>query len=148
MEQRTMVKLSASEDCVFLWTVSRGFRSPHRFGISVRELQALEMERHMIVSDIHSFAELRLGRSVKEGNGDMLTVDFTWLSDSGFRRVAGREETIHLPYRQFQEKLEESPELSSRAGRTCGKLRKGKCCGKSWGESSIIIFPGKAAGGS
>lgn len=87
MEQRTMVKLSASEDCVFLWTVSRGFRSPHRFGISVRELQALEMERHMIVSDIHSFAELRLGRSVKEGNGDMLTVDFTWLSDSGFRRV-------------------------------------------------------------
>lgn len=111
MEQRTMVKLSASEDCVFLWTVSRGFRSPHRFGISVRELQALEMERHMIVSDIHSFAELRLGRSVKEGNGDMLTVDFTWLSDSGFRRVAGREETIHLPYRQFQEKLEESRKL-------------------------------------
>lgn len=111
MEQRTMVKLSASEDCVFLWTVSRGFRSPHRFGISVRELQALEMERHMIVSDIHSFAELRLGRSVKEGNGDMLTVDFTWLSDSGFRRVAGREETIHLPYRQFQKKLEESRKL-------------------------------------
>ena len=39
---------------------------------------------------------------------DVLTIDFTWLSDSGFRRVAGRKETIHLPYRQFQEKLEES----------------------------------------
>ena len=108
MGQRTMVKLSASEGCVFLWTVSRGFRSPHRFGISVRELQILEAERHAIVSDIHSFAELRLGRSAKEENEDMLTVDFTWLSDSGFRRVAGREETIHLPYRKFQEKLEES----------------------------------------
>ena len=65
MGQRTMVKLSASEDCVFLWTVSRGFRSPHRFGISVRELQILEAERHAIVSDIHSFVELRLGRQKK-----------------------------------------------------------------------------------
>lgn len=111
MGQRTMVKLSASDGCVFLWTVSRGFRSPHRFGISDRKLQVLEDKSHIIVSDIHSFAELRLGRSVKEGNGDMLTVDFTWLSDSGFRRVAGREETIHLPYRQFQEKLEESRKL-------------------------------------
>lgn len=108
MGQRTMVKLSASEGCVFLWTVSRGFRSPHRFGISDRELQALEVERHTIVSDIHSFAELRLDRSAKEENVDVLTIDFTWLSDSGFRRVAGREETIHLPYRQLQEKLEES----------------------------------------
>lgn len=103
-----MVKLSASEDCVFLWTVSRGFRSPHRFGISVRKLQILEAERHAIVSDIHSFAELRLGRSAKKENEDILTVDFTWLSDSGGRRVVGREETLHLPYRQFQEKLEES----------------------------------------
>lgn len=111
MGQRTMVKLSASEDCVFLWTVSRGFRSPHRFGISVRKLQILEAERHAIVSDIHSFAELRLGRSAKEENEDMLTVDFTWLSDSGGRRVVGREETVHLPYRQFQEKLEESRKL-------------------------------------
>ena len=111
MGQRTMVKLSASDGCVFLWTVSRGFRYPHRFGISDRKLQVLEDKSHIIVSDIHSFAELQLGRSVKEGNGDMLTVDFTWLSDSGFRRVAGREETIHLPYRQFQEKLEESRKL-------------------------------------
>ena len=101
----------ASEDCVFLWTVSRGFRSPHRFGISVRELQRLEAERHTIVSDIHSFAELRLGRSAKEENADMLTVDFTWLSDSGGRRVVGREETVHLPYRQFQERLGESRNL-------------------------------------
>lgn len=111
MGQRTMVKLSASEDCVFLWTVSRGFRSPHRFGISVRELQRLEAERHTIVSDIHSFAELRLGRSAKEENADMLTVDFTWLNDSGGRRVVGREETVHLPYRQFQERLGESRNL-------------------------------------
>ena len=111
MGQRTMVKLSASEDCVFLWTVSRGFRSPHRFSISARELQILEAKRHTIVSDIHSFAELRLGRSAKEQNADVLTVDFTWLSDSGGRRVVGREETLHLPYRQFQEKLEESRKL-------------------------------------
>ena len=41
----------------------------------------------------------------------MLTVDFTWLSDGGGRRVVGREETLHLPYRQFQEKLEESRKL-------------------------------------
>ena len=91
MGQRTMVKLSASEDCVFLWTVSRGFRSPHRFSISARELQILEAKRHTIVSDIHSFAELRLGRSAKEQNADVLTVDFTWLSDSGGRRVVGRK---------------------------------------------------------
>lgn len=111
MGQRTMVKLSASDGCVFLWTVSRGFRSPHRFGISDRKLQVLEDKSHIIVSDIHSFAELQLCRSEKEENQDMLTVTFTWLSDNGGRRVAGREETIHLPYRQFQEKLEESRKL-------------------------------------
>lgn len=111
MGQRTMVKLSASDECVFLWTVSRGFRSPHRFGISDRELQILEDERHTIVSDIHSFAELRLCRSAKEDSGDMLTIDFTWLSDGGAGRVAGKEETIHLPYRQFQERMEESRRL-------------------------------------
>lgn len=111
MGQRTMVKLSASDECVFLWTVSKRFRSPHRFGISDREFQVLEDERHMIVSDIHSFAELRLDWSAKADNGDMLTIDFTWLSDSGFGRVAGKEETIHLPYRQFQERMEESRRL-------------------------------------
>ena len=89
MGQRTMVKISASEGFVFLWTVSRGFRSPHRFGIPDRELQVLEVERHTTVSEIHSFVELRLDRSAKEENVDVLTIEFTWLSDSGFRRVVG-----------------------------------------------------------
>ena len=111
MGQRTMVKLSASDGCVFLWTVSRGFRSPHRFGISDRELQVLEEKRHIIVSDIHSFAELQLCRSEKEENQDMLTVTFTWLSDNGGRRVSGREETLHLLYKKFKEGIEKSSGL-------------------------------------
>lgn len=108
MGQRTMMKLSASENCVFIWTVSRGFRSPHRFGISNRELQNLEKERYAIVSDIRSFAELRLSRSGREENEDILDIDFTWLNDNGDRRVSGREETLHVPYGKFRETVEMS----------------------------------------
>ncbi|MCM1215589.1 MAG: DUF4120 domain-containing protein [Lachnospiraceae bacterium] len=111
MGQRTMMKLSASENCVFVWTVSRGFRSPHRFGISKQELRTLEEERHIIASDIHSFADLRLGQSGRGEPGDMLDVEFTWLSDNGGRMVSGREETLHMPYRKFREAVEKSEQI-------------------------------------
>ncbi len=111
MGQRTMIKLSASENCIFIWTVSRGFRSPHRFGISNQKLQVLGDERYAIVSDIHSFAELRLRQSGREEDGDMLDIEFTWLNDNGGRRVSGREEILHVPYREFREAVEKSGRL-------------------------------------
>ena len=59
-EKRTMLKLKASEDSISLRTVSRGFRSPHRFVVLEKEMQELEVKRHIILSDIRSFAKMRL----------------------------------------------------------------------------------------
>ena len=81
-EKRTMLKLTASEDSISLRTISRVFRSPHRFVVLETELQELEVKRHIISSDIRSFAEMRLVKAGAEYNGDMLLIRFVWLSDS------------------------------------------------------------------
>ena len=75
-EKRTMLKLTASEDSISLRTISRGFRSPHRFVVLETELQELEVKRHIISSDIRSFAEMRLVKAGAEYNGDMLLIRF------------------------------------------------------------------------
>ena len=46
--QRTMLKLSASEESVSLRTISRGFRSPQRFIVLGKELQELEEKRYFV----------------------------------------------------------------------------------------------------
>jgi len=109
MDHRVMMKLMASGECVSLRTVSRGFRSHQRFIVLEDEFQELEEKRKIIVSDIHSFAKLRLCRTM-EGM-DTLVIVFTWLSDDGMGKVAGMEETLEFPYRQFREAVEKSRSL-------------------------------------
>lgn len=109
--RRIMLKLSASEDGVSLRTVSRDFRSPQRFIILESELRELEEKRHIIVSDIRSFAELRLEKAGMAGGEDILYVTFTWLSDAGGGKVSGTEETLRLSFRRFRERIESSRSL-------------------------------------
>ena len=63
MNQRTMVKISAEENVITLRTFSREYRSPQGFIILRSELEKLKLNKKVIVSDIRSFAILRLQRS-------------------------------------------------------------------------------------
>ena len=106
MSKRTMIKLSAFEDYIYLRTLSEEYRSPQGFTITDKELAEMEEKGYKIVSDIRSFARLFLRKTMDET--DILVINFTWLSDAGGGKVLGREETILLSYDKFREYVEES----------------------------------------
>ena len=108
MNNRTMIKLSASEDCVTLRTFSKDYHSPQGFILTEKELLELEEKRYMTVSDIRSFAKLALRKNMEQE--DVLEITFTWLSDAGGGKVSGRTETVKLFYERFQTLVEESRE--------------------------------------
>ena len=80
MNNRTMIKLSASEDCITLRTLSKDCHSPQGFVLTEKEL---EEKRYMTVSDIRSFAKVSLRKSFEQA--EILEIEFTWLSDAGGR---------------------------------------------------------------
>ena len=106
MSKRTMIKLSASEDYIYLRTLSEEYSSPQGFTITDKELAETEEKGYKVISDIHSFAKLSL-RKTMDGT-DVLVINFTWLSDTGGGMVSGREETVLLSYKKFQEYVGES----------------------------------------
>ena len=106
MNNRTMIKLSASEDCVTLRTFSIDYHSPQGFILTEKELLELEEKRYMTVSDIRSFAKLALRKNMEQE--DVLEITFTWLSDAGGGRVSGMTETVRLFYERFREFVRDS----------------------------------------
>lgn len=108
MNNRIMIKLLASEECVSLRTFSRGHRSPHGFILTEKQLRELEGKRFMTVSDIRSFAELALCKTMEQTEN--LEICFTWLRDAGGGAVVGMVETVRIPYGKFKEAVEESRE--------------------------------------
>lgn len=121
MDKRIMVRISASGETVSLRTVSREFRSPHRFVLLEDELRDLEEKRHVLASDIRSFADMRLCKAVS--GGDDLEVTFSWLQDCGHDGLLGRAERVRLPYRGFLDCIRES---RGKDGEACGMLS--ACC--------------------
>ena len=113
-EKRTMMKLSVSGECVALRTVSRGFRSPHRFVLLEKELEELGEKRYALSTDIRSFAKMSLERTDEEGN-DVLIIKFAWLGDAGEGKLSGTEETLRFPWDAFREKVAESRSLGGAA---------------------------------
>lgn len=110
MEQRrTLMKLSVSDNCISLRTISKGFRHDHRFLLLEKELRILEENRHMVTSDIWSFVEMHLEKAGEEG--DILRIEFTWLDDAGNGRVTGKIERLKVPYDRFKEGIAESRRL-------------------------------------
>lgn len=103
-----MIKLTASKDYINLRTFSKDYCSPHGFVRTEKEMQELEEKRYMTVSDIRSFAKLALQKTMEQA--EILEIDFTWLSDAGGGKVAGRTETIQLSYEKFKESVRESRE--------------------------------------
>ncbi|MCI9071949.1 MAG: hypothetical protein HFH80_03935 [Lachnospiraceae bacterium] len=106
MNNRTMIKLSASEDCITLRTFSKEYHSPQGFVFLEKDLLELEEKGYMTVSDIRSFAKLSLKKTMEQG--DILEIFFTWLSDAGGGKVSGRTETVRLSYEKFKAFIKES----------------------------------------
>lgn len=116
MDKRTMVKICVSSDCtISLRTISRGFKSPHRFVLLKSELQKLEQERWLMSADIHSFAKLRLSKSTD--GLEIIEINFAWLQSDGWGNLSGRTETVQLPYAPFHEfaadRMDEGKEWSA-----------------------------------
>ena len=108
MDDRIMVKLSVSDDCISLQTCSRGYHSPQRFILTKSELRELDEKRYLTVSDIRSFAKLALRKTMEQE--EVLEIDFTWLNDVGSGKVSGVTETVRLSYEKFRELAKESGE--------------------------------------
>ena len=108
MDNRIMVKLSVSDDCISLRTFSRGYHSPQRFILTKSELRELDEKRYLTVSDIRSFAKLALRKTMEQE--EVLEIDFTWLNDAGSGKVSGVTETVRLSYEKFRELAKESGE--------------------------------------
>lgn len=108
MDNRIMIKLSASDDCISLRTFSRGYHSPQRFILTKSELRELDEKRYLTVSDIRSFAKLALRKTMEQE--EVLEIDFTWLNDAGSGKVSGVTETVRLSYEKFRELAKESGE--------------------------------------
>lgn len=117
MNQRTMVKISAEENVITLRTFSREYRSPQGFIILRSELEKLKLNKKVIVSDIRSFAILRLQQT--PAGLDVIDFDFSWLSDAGGKRLSGREEYVRLPYDVFWPVLRKVYSLKDSTGRFC-----------------------------
>lgn len=101
LNENTLVKVTASEDRISFRTVSRSYKSPHRFVILRSALKRLADESCM-VSDLSSFASLW---HVQETND--LHICFSWLSDHN-GTLSGRKELIRLPFCETMRFLHDS----------------------------------------
>lgn len=92
MNNRILIRATASKDCISLKTFSRKRKSPHWFYILRSSLAELEHKPEIIVHDIYSFAIL-----YRYTNAGTVEIDFTWLSGDK-DSVTGYQETVILPY--------------------------------------------------
>lgn len=92
MNNRTLVKLTATEKGISLKTISRERKSPWSFFASQGDLIALERDGHVVASDMFSFAEFQKNKA-----NNTVAIYFTWLNNHGYKFV-GWKQSIVLPY--------------------------------------------------
>ena len=103
MNQRTLVKLTASEYCIGFRTVSAKRKSPRLFFVTRDELKKLDNEGYVIAQDINCFAVFR--RNTRAGT---VSIEFAWLQSEMFERLVGYVETVTLPYDAFMRFVQDS----------------------------------------
>lgn len=103
MSDRIMAKVRCDKELLYIRTVSRKKRSPHRFAILRSELQKLEQEpnKRVLTTDCGSYAILRLTKG--SDNTQILEIRFTWLQEDGNGKVHGWKEDVRLPYAPFHD---------------------------------------------
>lgn len=92
MSNRTMIKVSATEQCLFFRTISRNSKSPHSFAVLRSDLRRMVQEGVATVGDAGSFAVLRHDRELRR-----VSIRFAWLSQCG-GKLAGREEIVQISF--------------------------------------------------
>lgn len=94
MNNRTLVKITADENCLHFHTVTRERKSPYRFLISKSSIEALCEDPHSVRMeyDIGSFAQMWRGRGE-----DTVHIRFFWLKSNGIQ-LTGWMQTIILPF--------------------------------------------------
>lgn len=96
--QRTLVKMVMNDDYVNFRTFSRTFTSPHRFYVSKEEFKKLLEKKFVIVSDINSFAKLRLEE-------DVLDITFYWIRESNMD-LTGKKDEVRIPFEKIRDFIE------------------------------------------
>ena len=113
-----LVKVSCSEELLYLHTISRRHKSPYRFAILRDTLEQLEREpgryrcpagQSYDVAREGCYAALRLTRAL---DGEMLVIRFSWLQSAGADSLRGYEEWVRLPYRRFHECVEAGTDMA------------------------------------
>ena len=107
MNNRTLVKVSAGENCIGFKTISRGAKSPRIFLVTRDMLARLEKEPEIITQDIYCFAALRLNTATRA-----LTITFSWLRRHYNCELNGWEETVVLPYDALMDFVKASAQKS------------------------------------
>ena len=102
IDNRTLVKLTASEDSISIRTISRRHKSPHSFVILREEFRSI-YTGGCTVTDIHSFADLRLDRL-----GRTVRVRLCWLNLRCDDTLNGMEEWLWLPADPLLDFVEQS----------------------------------------
>lgn len=106
MNHRTMICFFATEDALMIRTISRDFRSPHRFVLLFSRLWEAREKGFSIAYDLHSFLKLRIEETVK--GKEMLSLEFSWLSKTGNNKLTGHEERLLLSYEDLMQGIETS----------------------------------------
>lgn len=92
MDDRILVKFSATESCIKMKTVSRSQKSPHSFIAARCDFDTLERDGYVVVQDMASFASFQKNRV-----RGTVAISFTWLSNHGDQYV-GWKQSVELPY--------------------------------------------------
>ena len=100
MTDRILFKARAGENGIDVRTYAPRMVSPHSFYIFYEDLDRLEGTGHILASDIHSFAKIRI-----DGKRDLATFEITWLSGRCGGRVEGYEQYVYLRWSRFREFL-------------------------------------------
>lgn len=101
MTNRVLLRASANEHTIELWSYTRRMKSPQHFYICYEEFDRLCQTGRIITSDIHSFTKLRL-----DEKHDRITFDFTWLTGHSFGRVEGFTQAVDLRWSKFKQFLD------------------------------------------
>ena len=92
MENRIMVKATASGDCVYFKTVCRERKSPREFCFLRSELLKMRQKSFLVSKDMRSFAEI-----YRENNARVVII-FNWLDEDLYTgELKGWKQRVTLP---------------------------------------------------
>ena len=89
MNDRTMIKVNATETCLVFRTVSPKRKSPRSFYVLRSELERLEQYGSITASDLGCFAVFQ-----QDTVSGLVRIRFSWLQQNSACELAGYEEVV------------------------------------------------------